>query len=81
LHDCIRVFAETDHSDDLRKLDVPTLIVHGDDDQVVPIQASALLAAKRVKGAVLKVYPGAPHGLPATHKDALNQDLLAFARS
>jgi non-heme chloroperoxidase len=79
--DCIKVFSETDHTEDLRKFDVPTLIVHGDDDQIVPIGASALLSSKLVKGATLKVYPGAPHGLPSTHKNKLNADLLAFAKA
>jgi len=77
-YDCIRVFSETDLTDDLKKIDVPTLIVHGDDDQIVPIADSALLSARIVKDAVLKIYKGAPHGLPSTMKDALNADLLAF---
>ncbi len=76
--DCIKVFSETDQTDDLKKFDVPTLIVHGDDDQVVPIGASALASSKLVKNATLKVYRGAPHGLPSTLKDQLNADLLAF---
>ncbi len=75
---CIKVFSETDLTEDLKRFDVPTLIVHGDDDQIVPIADSALLSSKIVKGAVLKVYPGAPHGLPSTLKDQLNADLLAF---
>jgi non-heme chloroperoxidase len=79
--DCIRAFSETDHTEDLKKFDVPTLIIHGGDDQIVPIVASASKSAKLVKNAVLKVYPGAPHGLPDTHKDRLNADLLAFLRS
>jgi non-heme chloroperoxidase len=79
--DCIRAFSETDFTEDLRKFDVPTLIVHGDDDQVVPIGASALSAAKLVKNATLKIYPGAPHGLADTHKDQLNADLLAFLKA
>jgi non-heme chloroperoxidase len=78
--DCIRAFSETDHTEDLRKFDVPTLILHGDDDQIVPIGASALLAAKLVKGATLTVYPGASHGLCSTHKERVNADLLAFFR-
>jgi non-heme chloroperoxidase len=78
--DCIQAFSETDHTEDLRKLDVPTLFLHGDDDQIVPIGASALLAAKIVKGAVLKIYAGGDHGLCATHKDRVNADLLAFLR-
>ena len=79
--DCIKVFSETDQTEDLKKFDVPTLIVHGDDDQIVPIGASALLSSRLVKGATLKVYPGAPHGLPSTHKDQLNADLLAFVKA
>ena len=78
--ECIKAFSETDFTDDLKKFDVPTLILHGDDDQIVPIGASAMLSSKIVKGSVLKVYRAAPHGLPATHKDELNGDLLAFAR-
>jgi non-heme chloroperoxidase len=76
--DCIKAFSETDFTDDLKKFDVPTLILHGDDDQIVPIGASALLSSKLVKGSVLKVYPGAPHGMCSTHKDQVNADLLAF---
>lgn len=78
---CIRVFSETDHTEDLKKFDVPTLILHGDDDQIVPIQASAMLSSKLVKGAELKVYEGAPHGMPSTLKDRVNQDLLDFIKS
>lgn len=77
-YDCIKAFSETDQTEDLKKFDVPTLIVHGDDDQIVPIQAAALKSAKLVPNAVLKVYEGAPHGLPTTHKDRLNADLLEF---
>ncbi len=76
--DCIRAFSETDFSEDLKKFDIPTLIIHGDDDQIVPIGAAALRSAKLVKGAILKIYPGAPHGLAHTHKDELNVDLLTF---
>ena len=79
--DCIKAFSETDFTEDLKKFDVPTLILHGDDDQIVPISASAQLSAKIVKGATLKVYPGAPHGLATTHKDQLNADLLAFCKA
>src|SRR3954449_900463 len=79
--DCIRAFSETDFTDDLKKFDVPTLILHGDDDQIVPIGASALLSSKIVKGSTLKVYPSAPHGLASTHQDQFNADLLAFIRS
>jgi non-heme chloroperoxidase len=78
--DCIKAFSETDFTEDLKKIDVPTLIIHGDDDQIVPIGASALLTAKLVKGATLKVYPGAPHGLCSTLKNQVNADLLAFIR-
>jgi non-heme chloroperoxidase len=75
---CIKAFSETDLTEDLKKFDVPTLILHGDDDQIVPIGASALLSSKIVKGATLKVYPGLPHGMCSTHKDQINADLLAF---
>jgi non-heme chloroperoxidase len=80
-YDCIKVFSETDQTEDLKKIDVPTLIIHGDDDQIVPIGASAHLSSKIVKGSTLKVYPGAPHGLTATHKDQVNADLLAFLKA
>ena len=79
--DCIKAFSETDFTEDLKKFSVPTLVVHGDDDQIVPIDASGRASARLVKGAKLIVYPGAPHGLADTHKDKLNADLLAFARS
>ncbi len=78
VYDCIQAFSETDFTEDLKKIDVPVLILHGDDDQIVPIGASALRAAKLVKGSVLKVYPGAPHGMCSTLKDKVNADLLAF---
>jgi len=77
-YDCIKVFSETDFTEDLKKFDVPTLILHGDDDQIVPIGASALLSAKLVKGATLKIIPGAPHGMCSTLKDQVNAELLAF---
>jgi len=77
---CIKAFSETDQTEDLKKFDVPTLIIHGDDDQIVPIGASALLSSKIVKGATLKIYPGAPHGLCSTLKDKVNADLLEFIR-
>jgi len=77
-YDCIKAFSETDFTEDLKKFDVPTLIVHGDDDQIVPIGAAASLSSKLVQNSVLKIYPGAPHGLAYTHKDQLNADLLAF---
>jgi non-heme chloroperoxidase len=79
-YDCIKAFSETDFTDDLKKFDVPTLVVHGDDDQIVPIDASGRASAKLVKGSKLIVYPGAPHGLADTHKDKLNADLLAFVK-
>jgi non-heme chloroperoxidase len=78
--DCIKAFSETDFTEDLKKFDVPTLILHGDDDQIVPIGAAAIAAAKLVKNATLKIYPGAPHGLTDTHKDLLNADLLSFLK-
>jgi non-heme chloroperoxidase len=80
-YDCIKAFSETDFTEDLKKFDVPTLVIHGDDDQVVPIDASGRASAKLVKGAKLIVYPGAPHGITDTHKDKLNADLLAFIQS
>jgi non-heme chloroperoxidase len=79
--DCIKAFSETDFTDDLKKFDVPTLIMHGDDDQIVPIADSALLSAKILKGSQLKIYPGAPHGLCSTHKDRVNEDLFAFFKT
>ncbi len=78
VYDCIKAFSETDFTEDLKKFDIPTLILHGDDDQIVPIVAAGLLSSKIVKGATLKVYPGAPHGMPATLKDQINADLFAF---
>jgi len=80
-YECIKVFSETDQTEDLRKMDVPTLFIHGDDDQIVPIDDSSRLAAKIVKGSQLKIYPGAPHGLTATHREQFNADLLAFIKS
>jgi non-heme chloroperoxidase len=80
-YDCIKAFSETDFTEDLKKFDKPTLIVHGDDDQIVPIEPAARTGAKLVRHATLKVYPGAPHGLADTHKEKLNEDLLAFARA
>jgi non-heme chloroperoxidase len=77
-YECVKAFSETDLTEDLKKIDVPTLVLHGDDDQIVPIADSALLSSKLVKNAILKVYPGAPHGMMVTHKDQLNNDLLAF---
>ena len=78
---CVKAFSETDQSEDLKKIDVPTLIIHGDDDQIVPISAAAMLSAKIVKNSTLKVYKGAPHGLCTTEKDKVNEDLLAFIKS
>jgi non-heme chloroperoxidase len=80
-YECIKAFSETDLTEDLKKVDVPTLILHGDADQIVPIGASALLSSKIVKNATLKVYPGAPHGMTATLADKVNGDLLAFLKS
>lgn len=76
--DCIKAFSETDFTEDLKKFDVPTLILHGDDDQIVPIVASAMLSSKIIKNAQLEVYKGAPHGMCSTHKDQVNADLLSF---
>jgi non-heme chloroperoxidase len=80
-YDCIKQFSETDFTEDLKKIDVPTLILHGDADQIVPIVASGLLSAKIVKNATLKIYPGAPHGMCTTLADKVNADLLAFLKS
>jgi non-heme chloroperoxidase len=80
-YDCIKVFSETDTTEDLKKFDVPTLIIHGDDDQIVPIVAAALKSSKIVPNAELKIYEGAPHGLPTTLKDRLNSDLLEFFKN
>jgi non-heme chloroperoxidase len=79
-YDCIKVFSETDHTEDLKKFDVPTLILHGDDDQIVPIGASAMISSKIVKNSTLKIYPGGSHGLTATNKDQVNADLHAFLK-
>ena len=79
--DCIKAFSETDFTEDLKKIDVPTLIMHGDDDQIVPIAASAMLSAKLVKGSTLKVYPGLSHGMCTINKDQINADLLAFVKT
>jgi non-heme chloroperoxidase len=76
--DCIKAFSETDFTEDLNKFDVPTLVLHGDDDQIVPIGASAFLSSKMIKGATLKVIAGAPHGMCSTLKDQINAELLAF---
>ncbi|TMH79480.1 MAG: alpha/beta hydrolase, partial [Betaproteobacteria bacterium] len=78
---CVKAFSETDQTEDLKKVDVPTLILHGDDDQIVPIADSALLSAKLVEGAALKVYKGGSHGICTTEKNQVNEDLLAFIKS
>jgi len=80
-YDCVKAFSETDFTEDLKRFDVPTFIMHGDDDQIVPIGASALLSSKLVKNATLKVYPGLPHGMCTTHADLINADLLSFIQS
>ncbi len=77
-YDCIKVFSETDFTEDLKKIDIPVLVMHGDDDQIVPIVAAGPLSAKLLKNSTLKVYPGFPHGMPATNADVINADLLAF---
>lgn len=79
-HDCVNAIAETDFRPDLAKIDVPTLVIHGDDDQIVPFPVAGQRSAKEIRGAVLKVYEGAPHGLMVTHQERLNADLLEFAR-
>src|SRR4030095_4202132 len=79
-YDCIKAFSGHDFTDALKRIDVPTLIMHGDDDQIVPIADSSLLSAKLVKGARLKVYPGLPHGMATTHHEQINEDLLAFIK-
>jgi non-heme chloroperoxidase len=80
-YDCIKAFSETDFTEDLKKFDVPTLVLHGDDDQIVPIGAAGLLSSKIIKGATLKIYPGAPHGMCSTLKDKVNAELLGFFKS
>jgi len=77
-YDCIKAFSETDFTEDLKKIEIPVLVMHGDDDQIVPIAAAGLQSAKILKNATLKVYPGFPHGMPATNADQINADLLAF---
>lgn len=79
-YDCIKAFSETDFTEDLKKIDIPTLVLHGEDDQIVPIGAAGLLSAKILKNATLKVYPGFPHGMPTTEADQINADLLAFVQ-
>ena len=80
-YDCIKAFSETDFTEDLKKFDVPTLILHGDDDQIVPMAAAGPMSAKLVKNATLKVYPGYPHGMPTTHADQINADLFEFLQA
>jgi non-heme chloroperoxidase len=80
-YDCIKAFSETDFTVDLKKFDVPTLVIHGDDDQIVPIGASAMLSSKLIKNSRLEIYKGAPHGLCSTLKDRVNADLLAFFKA
>jgi len=80
-YDCIKAFSETNMTEDLKRFDIPALIIHGDDDQIVPISDSAMLSSKLVKNSTLKIYPGAPHGLTSTHKHQFNEDLLAFLKS
>jgi non-heme chloroperoxidase len=79
-YDCIKAFSETDFTEDLKKIDIPVFVMHGDDDQIVPIGAAGLMSAKILKNATLKVYPGFPHGMPTTHADQINADLLAFIK-
>ena len=81
IYDCIKAFSETDQTKDLKKFDIPTLILHGDDDQIVPLEDSSLLSSKLIKNAQLKIYKGAPHGMCSTLKDQVNKDLLAFIKS
>lgn len=80
-YDCIKVFSETDLTEDIKKFDIPTMIIQGDDDQIVPMVASGLLSSKIIKDAKLKIYPGAPHGLTSTHQDQFNADMLSFLKS
>jgi non-heme chloroperoxidase len=80
-YDCIKAFSETDFNDDLKKIDKPALVLHGDDDQIVPYKDAGVLSAKVLKNSTLKIYPGFPHGMPTTHADTINADLLAFIKS
>jgi non-heme chloroperoxidase len=80
-YECVRVFSETDFTEDLKKIDVPVLVMHGDDDQVVPYENSAPLAVKLLKRGTLKTYPGLPHGMPSTHPEIVNRDILDFIRA
>jgi non-heme chloroperoxidase len=79
-YECIKAFSETDFTEDLKKIDVPTLVMHGDDDQIVPYADSAPLSVKLLKHGTLKTYPGFPHGMPTTHADIISADLLAFIK-
>jgi non-heme chloroperoxidase len=81
LYDCIKAFSETDFREDLKQIDVPTLVLQGDDDQIVPFADASSLTAKLVKGSMLKVYPGAPHGMCTTLKDKVSEDLLTFIKA
>ncbi|MEJ6788246.1 alpha/beta hydrolase [Brevundimonas sp. BR2-1] len=80
-YDCIKAFSETDFTEDLKKIDIPTLVMHGDDDQIVPIDDSARISSTLLPQGTLKVYPGLPHGMATTHADQINADLLAFIRA
>jgi non-heme chloroperoxidase len=80
-YDCVKAFSETDFTEDLKKIDIPTLVLHGDDDQIVPYRDAGVLSAKLVKGAKLKIYPGFPHGMCQIHADVINADLLEFIKS
>jgi non-heme chloroperoxidase len=80
-YDCIEAFSETDFTEDLKKFDIPTLVLHGEDDQIVPVRDSAMKAARIIKGAKDIYYPGAPHGITATHQDQISTELLAFLRA
>jgi non-heme chloroperoxidase len=79
-YDCVKAFSETDFTEDLRQIDLPTLVMHGEDDQIVPYADSGPLSAELLKNGVLKSYPGLPHGMPTTNADLINGDLLAFVR-
>ena len=79
-YDCVKAFSETDFTEDLKKIDVPTLVMHGDDHQIVPYKDAAVLSAQLVKGSTLKIYPGYPHGMFKTHADVINADLLSFIK-
>jgi non-heme chloroperoxidase len=80
-YDCVKAFSETDFAEDLKKIQTPTLVMHGDDDQIVPIDAASKQTAKLLKNATLKIYPGYPHGMATTHADVINKDILAFLQS